>query len=324
MEEYVPINIHTIKNFDQFDLYIKHSSEKESMFVLYKKRESSIAKSSKIFDKPNILYIKKKQSKEYMQYLEKNLKAILLENKDKPELQSKIIYNVMENVIDDLFTDSRNTAKLEKVKYVVDTVIEETINTNISLYLVNLTIYDYFKYTHSVNSFVFSICFSKYLKKYEDSQLKIIGVGALVHDIGETQLEPKLIKLDRKFTQEERKIIEEHPYLGYHILQGVSSIDPKAKFMVLQHHERWDGSGYPRKLKGEQITEYTRLLSLVDVYGAMTTKRPFREAYSPFCALKSMVESKQFNKYELNSFVSFLENSNNRYNGYGNTVGQLI
>ena len=314
MEEYIPVNIDTLMDTDNLDLYLKTISGKTINFVLFHKGSQKVKSKNKLIkarnDKIEILYIKKKDHQKYLDHLHENLTDILIDRENKPQDQAKIIYNATQNVMHSIFNDPTNPEHLRNSTDIVNTAVSKVLNEEMSPYLVNLAVYDHVKYIHAVNCFVLSLFFAKH-KGLNGSDLKAIGTGALLHDIGETQLHPELIKQDRKLTIEERKILEQHPYLGFILMENVTSfsIEPKALFMIWEHHERWDGSGYPKKLEGEQITEFARLLSMVDTYLAMTTVKSYRSAYKPFEALKRMISSRRFNKDELLSFISFLGNS---------------
>lgn len=311
MQEYIPININTVKDITIFDLYLKVLSEDTERFILYRKgnkKSKEKLNSENIQSETTLLFIKKEDHKKYLYYLQQNLQNILIEHKTHPQELSKIIYNIMENVVNNLFKHHISKEILEDSKNIVNSSIDEILERDISPYLVNLGIHHHIKYIQMVNCFILSVFFAKYLN-YDKSDLQAIGIGSLVHDIGETQLNPALTNLQRKFTPEERKMMEEHPYLGFKLLQSMSCLEPKSLFMVWEHHERWDGSGYPKRLRGEEITAFGRMLGIVDVYAAMTTNRPYRKAHTPFQALKTMIASKKFNKYELDSFITFLSNS---------------
>ena len=315
MEEYIPVNFKTVQQINDFDLYLKVSLEGETKVILYKKKGSASddknLKENISQGSINTFYVTKEDHQKYLHYLQGNLKDILLEEKNNPEDQAKIIFNATENVVYSVFNDPKNEKYLRNSKEVVDTNIDSILDGHMSPHLVNLAVYNHVKYVHAVNCFVLLVFFAKY-KGFDESELKTIGLGALLHDIGETQIDPELVKLDRKLTLDERKIIQQHPYLGFKLLQRTPSVSmyPKTLFMVWEHHERWDGNGYPKRLREEEITEYARILGIVDTYNALTTKKSYRQSYRPYEALKVMIKSGQFNKYELHSFISFLGNTN--------------
>ena len=114
------------------------------------------------------------------------------------------------------------------------------------------------------------------LKSNEINQLRLAG---LMHDIGKIGIEEKLLNSSDVLTDEERKEVERHSEIGFRILSSVSEFSEIAH-CVLEHHERWDGKGYPRGLAGEEISRHARIIALADSYDAMTSKRAYRDALS--------------------------------------------
>jgi PAS domain S-box-containing protein/putative nucleotidyltransferase with HDIG domain len=110
-----------------------------------------------------------------------------------------------------------------------------------------------------------------------DSQVACIETAALVHDIGKLGVPAEILTKPGQLSRTEFDLIKEHPRQSYEILKGIDFEWPIAD-IVLQHHERMDGSGYPSGLRGEEIDEYARILALADVVEAMSTHRPYRPA----------------------------------------------
>ncbi|HEY5558021.1 diguanylate cyclase domain-containing protein [Acetobacterium sp.] len=109
------------------------------------------------------------------------------------------------------------------------------------------------------------------------NQIKMVG---LRHDIGEIAIEDKILNKPEELTVDEWSEIKRHPETGYHILRSVNELAEVAKY-VLEHHECWDGSGYPKGLKGEEISLQGRIVAIADAYSSMTVEKPFRKALTP-------------------------------------------
>ena len=114
--------------------------------------------------------------------------------------------------------------------------------------------------------------------------LIILEFGALLHDVGKVGVPEHVLNKAGPLTQEEWDIMKQHPTIGAKMLEGVDHLQPALPY-VLYHHERWDGSGYPHRLKGLRIPPEGRLLAIVDAYDAMTSPRPYRSVLSPAAAL---------------------------------------
>ena len=140
-----------------------------------------------------------------------------------------------------------------------------------------------------------------------ESELKNIRRGALMHDIGKMALPDHILQKPDMLSETEMEIMHSHPEKAYQLL---SQIDYLAQAMDIPycHHEKWDGSGYPRKLKGEEIPLAARIFAVVDVYDALTTDRPYRKAWSKEEALGYIQEQsgKHFDPQAVKAVVAIL------------------
>ncbi len=135
---------------------------------------------------------------------------------------------------------------------------------------------DDYTYSHCVNVSVLSTMFAKYLGFSEKTQYDV-GMAAMLHDLGKSLIPLSILNAPRKLTDEEFEIMRSHSYLGYAQLQRVESFSEDMRLGVLQHHERYDGTGYPGRLAGDQISPIARILAVVDVYDALTSKRVYKK-----------------------------------------------
>jgi HD-GYP domain-containing protein (c-di-GMP phosphodiesterase class II) len=145
-------------------------------------------------------------------------------------------------------------------------------------------------------------------KGYNRNQLMDLGVGALLFDIGMTFFPDDLWKNNTEFTLEKRERVQKHTEEGFNLLRKQEGISLLSAHCALQHHERYDGTGYPRGLKGDEIHEYAQIVSIADVYGALTSPRSYRPAYSPGEAIEFLYANgnKWFNVDLIRSFVSHI------------------
>jgi HD-GYP domain-containing protein (c-di-GMP phosphodiesterase class II) len=111
------------------------------------------------------------------------------------------------------------------------------------------------------------------------NQWDAIKQGALLHDIGKLGIPDAILLKPGSLTQRERQVMQQHAIYGYNILAPIISLRQTLD-ITLYHHERWDGSGYPYGLAGEQIPLVARLFAVVDVFDALTSDRPYRSAWS--------------------------------------------
>ncbi len=170
--------------------------------------------------------------------------------------------------------------------------------------------YDDATYVHSLNVALICNVMARWLKMSEED-IKTATISGLLHDIGKTQIPDDIIKKPAKLTEDEYSIIRRHPQIGYEILKK-SHLSNDILNAVLMHHERCDGSGYPLGLTGPQIPTFARMVSIADVYDAMTSKRVYRGPLCPFKTIE-IFEEEGIQKYDPQFVITFMENVVNTY-----------
>jgi putative two-component system response regulator len=135
-----------------------------------------------------------------------------------------------------------------------------------------------------------------------------LGLAALVHDLGKTWIGNDILFKESALSEAERLKMERHPVMGARVLVGYD-LDPFFIEVVLHHHEAYDGSGYPWRLRGEEIPLGARMLSVADVYDALTSARPYKEALLPEAARQYVLDEsgRHFDPRVVRGFVSILE-----------------
>lgn len=124
---------------------------------------------------------------------------------------------------------------------------------------------------------------------FTESQLTSLGVAALLENIGYLVLPPGMMDEPGELNAAEKRKVHEHPQYGYQILKDYTNAVPEIAGIVLEHHERWDGSGYPRGLKGTNISTCARILGITDTYYALASRRPHRPSYLPHEAIECIM-----------------------------------
>lgn len=153
--------------------------------------------------------------------------------------------------------------------------------------LMNMNTVDHYLYSHSLNVCVYSTILGIAMG-YSRDQLLTFSMGALLHDIGKTQISMDVLLKAGKLTKYEYEEMKRHAERGYYLLKDEPGIPLLAAHCALQHHERLDGSGYPRGLKGDEIHEFARLIGIVDSYDAMTSYRVYRDPLLPHEAVENL------------------------------------
>ena len=140
-----------------------------------------------------------------------------------------------------------------------------------------------------------------------DMVVRYIEYAALLHDMGKIGISDTILLKKGKLTDEEQKIIRQHPIIGYKIILPIKYLYPIAP-LVLYHHERYDGSGYPEGLSGEEIPLGARIVAIIDAFDAMTSDRPYRKAPSVKTAVEELKKGmgKQFDPKIVKIFLDIL------------------
>ncbi len=218
--------------------------------------------------------------------------------------QQKAI-NVMENVMRDATLGQ--TIDADEVEEIVVNIIDNIIeNENAAINLLNIKDFDDYTYTHSVNVATIAIFIATKLKLKKE-QLAQVGIGALMHDIGKIKIPLHILNKPGKLTEDEFKIMKLHPVYTYKLIEEKSDISEVAKLIAAQHHEKYNGTGYPFGLKGEKINYYSRIVAVADVYDALTTDRVYRKAMLPYEAMKIIISGAK-NHFDENIVKTFLQN----------------
>lgn len=151
--------------------------------------------------------------------------------------------------------------------------------------LCSLHVLDGYFFHHAVNVSVLAGIIGL-AKGYNQQQLMELGIGALLFDIGMTQLPKELWNKRTRLNDEEKQRIRYHTEDGFNLLRNQYNISLLSAHCALQHHERYDGTGYPRQLADKQIHEYAQIVAIADVFDALISKRPYRDSYSPSEAIE--------------------------------------
>lgn len=217
------------------------------------------------------------------------LREIIRDKKMPPEPKAQAVHMYSVNMISQLWEtpSGENIAQFKKdIVDVVDLILEDDATSD---HLLKLTSYDYDTYIHSVNVGIYGVSLAKVVFGRSDGHdMHALGGAFFLHDIGKVYVDEAIIKKPGKLTDEEMTQIRRHPGMGFKLLTETKQINEECRLIVLQHHERNNGTGYPRKLRSEDIHIYGRICSVADVYDALVSKRPYKPSLKPFEALKIM------------------------------------
>lgn len=170
--------------------------------------------------------------------------------------------------------------------------------------LMDIKSFDDYTFTHNINVATISLFIGEALGLPQED-LNDLGTGCMLHDVGKINIPIEILNKNGKLSDEEFAQMKSHPLKGYEILQRSKGIAERARRISLEHHEKYDGSGYPNRMKGDSISLFGRICAVADVYDALTTDRPYRVAMQPYDAMKILIAGidKHFDPRILNTFI---------------------
>jgi putative nucleotidyltransferase with HDIG domain len=220
--------------------------------------------------------------------------------------------NIIENsraAVQNLFHDVRlgNAIALTDVLPIVDE-ISASVSRNPSalISISRLRSADEYTYMHSISVSAMMINLARHLG-LEEGMMRDIGMAGLLHDVGKLEVPIDVLNKPGRLTDEEFSIMRTHSELGYESLRRAGGVSDMALDVCLHHHEKIDGSGYPNRLNGEEITFFSKMGAVCDVYDAMTSQRSYKEPWTPAEAISAMFSWKgHFDADILTGFIRSL------------------
>jgi HD-GYP domain-containing protein (c-di-GMP phosphodiesterase class II) len=162
----------------------------------------------------------------------------------------------------------------------VDQIIDELLdNRSTMIGMAGLKSHDEYTYQHSVHVCILSVMIGIGLG-YPRQRVRELGVGAMLHDIGKILIPREILNKAECLTAGEWEVVQGHTWEGFNLMRRSDQVTLLSAHVALQHHERLDGSGYPRALLGESIHEYAQITAAADIFDALVSDRPYRDAFS--------------------------------------------
>lgn len=251
-------------------------------------------------------YVRADQRDALVHYQEGILEDVLRDRDLAVDAKCEIVQSQTTLLSQEMFerpTSAQISRQRKTIREMVDLVVREPDAMH---GLLGLTHYDYHTYTHSVNVGVYALwLLVEHFHYKTDLDMHETAASYFLHDIGKCRVDPAIINKPGRLDAAEWVEIRKHPDHGYAILMEEMSLTPETALVVMQHHERMDGLGYPKGLKGEEVHPYARVCSLVDAFDALTTRRSYKAALTRFDALNLMKDemSMQFDAEIFRSFV---------------------
>ena len=211
-----------------------------------------------------------------------------LKNGESPKKVLKSAYLLNEQILKEYFENigsSRILRTLENLISVIQDCLAQGKLEFIDVFLI--TRKDDHSYTHCTNTGMYCMALANKLKMKPEA-VREIGLGGMLFSIGKKSIPYDVIIKEGELTPEEFQLIRKLPSASRKILNDMKCYSDNILKMALEHREKFDGTGYPFQMKGEKISLYARVVSIMDVFGALTAARPTRKALTPFTAVNEM------------------------------------
>lgn len=301
----IPTESLLVNKVTDFDLYINVNGN----YVYYRSKDIPFDRELKdnlIESDTDYLYVDVDDIEKYKKYLEDNLSEIITNQKTSFEKRGKILYFYSTHLLKEVMEEPRVGNNISKTQELVKNTVNFLVAGKRTFKdLLKLVKYDYYTYTHSVNVCLFSIGLAEKVNIEDKDELNRLGIGAILHDIGKSKIDKNILNKRGPLTKKEWEIMKKHPIYGAEICEETRMIPEESYSAILEHHEKCNGKGYPRGLKKDDIHLFGKIVSIGDVFDALTTNRSYAFATKPFSALKIM--KKEMNGcFDLDLFREFI------------------
>ena len=221
--------------------------------------------------------------------------------------QAKVCFDSAADTLDRVFESIRSGQETDigAVRNAVNPLIEGVFrNQEAVAALLRLKESGSYRYHHGVSMAVWAAILGRHIGLQQD-ELEKLSIGCAMCDVGMTQLPPELLDQTDNLTDEQHAVVRAHPTIGAQMVAESGEVDFEILAIIENHHERMDGSGYPRGLEGASIPVLARIAGLVDAYDAMITPRPYAQARTSHEAVQELIDLKggQFQEALVEQFV---------------------
>lgn len=251
-------------------------------------------------------YVKFPSSETYHQFLDDKLKSVLENPSVETGKKAQALYEVADPVLAEIYSTPDSAEQIKSAGSYVKNCIKFLNEKKSVPELVQLSSKSLTEHTHALHVSAYSIALAKRIGIQSYDEIFGLGMGALLHDIGKAKIDEKILQKPDELDDREWQLVRQHPNMGYDILKNRQEVPQAAKRVVLEHHERVDGKGYPRGIKDLHV--FSKIVSIADVFNAITSNTPYNQAKRPYEALKMMLETmtKEFDSKLMTEFIKML------------------
>lgn len=292
----------------QFNIYGKNTKE-ERLSLVCKNGIRLVKNELENLISQRFLYVHDDEKKFYEEYYCEFMKQKIIPK------NMENFYSDIGNTINKMFTNPESLGNVKEVEHIVTDMVSTILQDDFTVSsFITILSSDYYTHTHSLNVSVYAICLGKHMG-IEKEELEDLGTAALLHDLGKSKISNDIINKNGKLTEHEFNEVKKHPTYGWALARQLGITNKNILTGIRNHHERVDGTGYPDKLKNEQIPLFGKIIAICDVFDALTTKRSYKEPVATFDTLLMMKKemSKHLDINIVNHFIKiFIEEKNSK------------
>lgn len=289
-ELYVPVGIESIEPdlFPDVALYLRSGGN----YVLYKSHGRNFNKQDAtrlMANSIDFLYVSPADMEVITEYMEANAERLMKSDKFDNKTKGKIIYQTSINFVGDIFEHPDKVGDFDRSKRLIENLLLYMANDNEALSsLETVMTHNFNTFVHSMQVTALSILIHSEAYLLSRDEMIDVGIGSLLHDIGKIFVPQEVLSKTGKLTDSEIALFRKHPEEGYQYLKERTKLSDISLSIVRDHHERCNGNGYPRGLKGDAISRSAQVGALCDVYCTLTIDRSGRKALPPHLTLQVM------------------------------------
>ena len=290
-KKYKRIDKRLITEGSQINFNLFLPNESKSAMSLFLKSDTAVDGNAKVkLREIEGLYISEEEEALYQAYVAQHLQ-IIARNGDIPTHQkAQLVYEKATEAIDAMFKNPESLENVKNAQDVVNSSIEMILSDSSAVEsLMKITAHDYYTHTHSISVSIYTLSLGAFLG-IAGKDLEVLGMAAILHDLGKSKVDYEIINKNGKLSDDEFAQMKNHPAFGYEIALKLGITDDRVLSGIRHHHEKIVGGGYPDNLRGEEISQFARIIGVCDVFDALSTKRSYKDPMSSFESLKLMKE----------------------------------
>ncbi|WP_419765257.1 MAG: HD-GYP domain-containing protein [Arcobacter sp.] len=226
----------------------------------------------------------------------------------------KDFYSNVGETINKIFENPQALKNVAELEIISNDMVSTILHDNFSVSsFITILASDYYTHTHSLNVSVYAICLGKHIGMNK-KDLEDLGTSALLHDLGKSKISDSIINKNGLLTEHEFNEVKKHPMLGWALARQIGITNKSILAGIKNHHERVDGTGYPDKLKDEQIDIFAKIIGICDVFDALTTNKSYKNSTGTFNTLVMMKKemSKHLDGKIVNHFIGVFKEEMNK------------